>query len=230
MANFVLVHGSWGGGWEWAPIRERLEKAGHRVLAPSLTGIADRHHLATEETGLQTHIDDVARLIEWEHLNDVVLAGHSYGGMVITGVAARVPKRLRHRVYVDAFLPRCGECAWDLFPWQREAFQPLRLEDRPWLVRPVDMKTFFPELGEFSDERLTPMPLRTHTDPLPDVTVPSLAGTFIHCTREPAYFDDVAARAEGDGMRIERIDAGHMVIFTHPDNVARILLQAAGAA
>ena len=90
MANFVLVHGSWAGGWEWTGIREILESQGHRVLTPSLTGMADRHHLIGEDVGLYTHIDDIARLIEWEKLTNVVLAGHSYGGMVITGVAPKV--------------------------------------------------------------------------------------------------------------------------------------------
>ena len=146
MANFVLVHGSWAGGWEWSGVREILEEKGHRVLAPSLTGMADRHHLISEEVGLHTHIDDVARLIEWEQLDRVVLAGHSYGGMVITGVAPRVKKKLAHLVYVDAFLPRTGECAWDILTWQPEAFETLKLDDKPWQVKPVDTPTFFPEL------------------------------------------------------------------------------------
>ena len=114
MANFVLVHGSWAGGWQWADIREILESKGHRVLTPSLTGMADRHHLINEDVGLFTHVDDISRLIEWEQLENVILAGHSYGGMVITGVAAKIKERLSHLVYVDAFLPRAGECAWDL--------------------------------------------------------------------------------------------------------------------
>lgn len=229
MANFVLVHGSWAGGWEWAEIREILEARGHRVLAPSLTGMADRHHLVGEEVGLQTHIDDIARLIEWERLDDVVLAGHSYGGMVITGVAPRVRDRLAHLVYVDAFLPRAGECAWDLLPWQREGFQTLRLEDRPWLVKPVDTLTFFPELEGFDMSRLTPMTIRTHTDPLPEATT-EVPGTYIQCTREPSYFAEVAERAKGDGMKHVTVEAGHIVILTHPKEVAQILLDAAGAA
>ena len=109
MANFVLVHGSWAGGWQWTTIREMLEEKGHRVLTPTLTGMSDRHHLISEDVGLETHIDDIARLIEWERLDDVILGGHSYGGMVITGVAAKVQARLSHLVYFDAFLPRAGD-------------------------------------------------------------------------------------------------------------------------
>lgn len=224
MAVFVLVHGSWAGGWQWEAIRQILEAKGHRVLAPSLTGMADRFHLATEDTGLATHIDDITRLIEWERVEDVVLVGHSYGGMVITGAAARIPERLKHLVYVDAFFPAAGECAWDLLPWQRDAFQTLRLGDRPWLVRPVETKAFFPELGDVDDSRLTPMPIRTHEEALPALPQSDVSGTYIHCVAQPSYFDDVAKRAAGAGMVIRPIDAGHMVILTHPRDVAEILL------
>lgn len=232
MSNFVLVHGSWAGGWQWDRVRQRLEAAGHRVLTPSLTGMADRHHLAGPDVGLGTHIQDVARLIEFERLDDVVLAGHSYGGMVITGASALVPDRITRLVYVDAFLPRPGECAWDLLPWQREAFQTLRLEDRPWLVRPVDTKLFFPELpADFDVERLTPMNIRTHEEPVPEdgdwAAADELAGTYLQCTAAPAYFEDVAERARQRGFRIEPLEAGHMVIITHPVEVGDILLEAA---
>lgn len=226
MSTFVLVHGSWAGGWHWADIRARLEQAGHRVHAPSLTGMADRHHLAGEHVGLHTHIDDVARLLEWERLTDVILVGHSYGGMVITGAAARVPERIAHVVYLDAFLPRAGEAAWDLLPWQREAFQQLRLPDRPWLVRPIDAAAFFPELGEgFDDNRPTPMPIATHEQPVPDAPAPGAPpGTYIHCTAAPAYFDDVARRAADDGLAVVTLDAGHMALLTHADEVSATLL------
>ncbi len=116
MSTFLLVHGSWSGGWQWEPVRSRLEAAGHRVLAPSLSGMADRHHIATIDMGLQTHIDDIARLLRWERLTEVVLVGHSYGGMVITGAAAAAAAHIAELVYLDAFLPRAGECAWDILP------------------------------------------------------------------------------------------------------------------
>ena len=225
MAHFVLVHGSWAGGWEWAAIREILESKGHRVLTPSLTGMADRHHLISEDVGLETHIDDIARLIEWEQLDEVVLAGHSYGGMVITGVAPKVKEQLSHLVYVDAFLPRAGECAWDILTWQREAFETLKLEDKPWQVKPVDTMAFFPELEGINMDRLTPMTIRTHTDPLPDA-INDVPSTFIQCTKEPFYFGEVAERAKSDGMRHISIEAGHIVIVTHPKEIAEILLEA----
>ena len=225
MANFVLVHGSWAGGWQWAAIRESLEKEGHRVLTPSLTGMSDRHHLINENVGLQTHIDDIANLIEWEDLYNVILVGHSYGGMVITGVAAQVKDRLAHLVYVDAFLPRAGECAWDLLPWQPEIFETLRLKDKPWQVEPVDKMTYFPELESFDMDRSTPMTIRTHSDKLPSA-ITDIPGTFIECTQEPSFFGEIAVRAKSDGMRHVSIKAGHYVIITHSNEVVKILKEA----
>jgi pimeloyl-ACP methyl ester carboxylesterase len=226
MANFVLVHGSWAGGWQWTTIREALEKEGHRVLAPSLTGMADRHHLINENVGLETHIDDIARLIEWEDLDDVILVGHSYGGMVITGAAACIKDRLSHLVYIDAFLPRAGECAWDLLPWQPEVFETLRLKNKPWQVEPVDKMTYFPELESFDMERSTPMTIRTHSDLLPSATT-DIQGTYIECTQEPSFFGEIAKRAKSDGMRHVTIEAGHYVIITHSSEVVEILKEAA---
>ena len=87
MTDIVLVHGAWHGGWCWREVAERLRSAGHRVFAPTLTGLADRAHLLSRETGLETHILDIVNLLEWEELDDAVLCGHSYGGMVVTGAA-----------------------------------------------------------------------------------------------------------------------------------------------
>ena len=222
MANFVLVHGSWAGGWQWTTIREMLEEKGHRVLTPTLTGMSDRHHLISEDVGLETHIDDIARLIEWERLDDVILGGHSYGGMVITGVAAKVKARLSHLVYFDAFLPRAGECAWDLLPWQPEIFETLRLEDKPWQVKPVDTLTYFPELEGYDMDRSTPMTIRTHSDPLPEATT-EISGTYIECTQEPSFFGEIAQRAKADGMNHIQIKAGHYVILTHIEEMVQVL-------
>ena len=109
MANFVLVHGAWHGGWCWRDVRRVLEDNGHTVFTPTLTGLGERSHLLSPDIDLETHIADVINLLVWEELNDVILVGHSYGGMVITGVADRAKDRLRHIVYLDAFLPVDGE-------------------------------------------------------------------------------------------------------------------------
>jgi len=107
--NFVLVHGAWHGGWCWSRVRDQLQDRGHRVFTPTLTGLADRSHLLSIDITLDTHIADVANVIDLEDLNDVILVGHSYGGWVISGAAERVLPRLASLVYVDAAFPDDGQ-------------------------------------------------------------------------------------------------------------------------
>src|SRR5690348_13524991 len=116
MANIVLVHGGWIGGWCWQRVTPLLVAARHRVYTPTLTGLGERAHLLTQEIDLSTHIQDVVGLIECEELENVVLVGQSYAGMVITGVADRMAARLSRLVYLDAFVPQDGQCLADLVP------------------------------------------------------------------------------------------------------------------
>ncbi len=115
-ATFVLVHGAWGGSYAWTPLAERLRARGHRVFTPSLTGLGERSHLFSGAINLSTHIEDVCNTIRCEQLDRFVLAGHSYGGMVVTGVAERCAERIAALVYIDAFLPENGKCLWDYTP------------------------------------------------------------------------------------------------------------------
>jgi pimeloyl-ACP methyl ester carboxylesterase len=114
MTTFVAVHGAFLGGWVWKPLAARLESMGHVVHRPTLTGCAEREHVGGAHVNLSTHIRDVASLIEFEELSDVILIGHSYGGMVISGVAQAVTGRVRGLIYLDAFLPQHDECVLDL--------------------------------------------------------------------------------------------------------------------
>lgn len=126
MATFVLVHGGWHGGWGWRRLTPLLREAGHEVFAPTLTGLGDRAHLRRLDTGLATHVADVAAVLELDDLHDVVLVGHSYAGMVITGVVQRCGERIRELVYFDAFVPAPGQSFFDLIgPERREAYLPL---------------------------------------------------------------------------------------------------------
>ena len=113
--TFVLVHGATAGGWEWKKTGKFLTDDGHTVYRATLTGLGEREHLNSPDIDLQTHINDVVNLILFEDLHDVVLTGHSYGGMVITGVMDRIPERLRHVVFLDAAVPDDGMSIWDLF-------------------------------------------------------------------------------------------------------------------
>lgn len=114
-STFVLVHGATAGGWEWKSTGKFLTDDGHTVYRATLTGLGEREHLNSPDIDLQTHIQDVVNLILYEDLRDVVLTGHSYGGMVVTGVMDRIPDRIRHVVFLDAAVPDDGMALWDLF-------------------------------------------------------------------------------------------------------------------
>ena len=154
MADIVLVPGSWHGGWYFSPIVPALRDAGHNVFPVTPTGVGDRRHLTSGAINLDTHIQDVVNTFEIEGIDDAVLVGHSYGGMVITGVSSRLPGRIRSLVYLDALLPQDGQSAWDLI------IEPVR---RKYLATTEDGLTHIPppELGK----RVTPHPLATYFQP-----------------------------------------------------------------
>jgi len=110
----LIVHGSTGGGWDWKNVARLLTDRGHVVYRPTLTGLGEKCHLSSPDIGLNTHIDDIANVILFEDLHDAVLVGHSYAGMVITGVLDRLPERIKHVVFLDAFVPENGESFMDV--------------------------------------------------------------------------------------------------------------------
>ena len=110
--TFVLVHGTWHGGWVWRQVAERLQRQGHRVLTPTATGCGERAHLIRPETNLTTHVQDICATIEMEDAEDVILVGHSFGGLTITGVADRLGRRISQLVFFDAFIPTRTRPAW----------------------------------------------------------------------------------------------------------------------
>lgn len=112
--TIVIVHGAWGGAWAFRKVDAELRDKGYNVYRPQLTGLGERVHLARPDIGLSTHIEDVVNMIRFEDLHDIILVGHSYGGMVITGVADRVPDRIKRLIYVDAFAPNDGESAFSI--------------------------------------------------------------------------------------------------------------------
>jgi pimeloyl-ACP methyl ester carboxylesterase len=138
MATFVIVHGAWSGGHAWRWVRPLLRSAGHEVFTPALTGLGERSHLASAQVDLETHVRDVVAVLEYEDLREVVLVGHSYGGMVISGVADRVPERLVQLVYLDAEVPMDGQSELDLLPPQERAGyeEAARSKGQGWQIPP----------------------------------------------------------------------------------------------
>lgn len=125
MSSFVLVHGGWHGGWTFSEIGRILGTHGHEVFAPTLTGNGERSHLRSSTVNLDTHISDIENLIRWQGVDKVILCGHSYGGMVITGVAERIPERIAALVYIDAYIPSDGDSCWSL---TTDAFRSIFIE------------------------------------------------------------------------------------------------------
>ncbi|MGH7860970.1 MAG: alpha/beta fold hydrolase, partial [Candidatus Dormibacteraceae bacterium] len=143
MATFVIVHGAWGGAWSWNRfIVPLLREAGHDARAVTRTGLGERSHLASPDVDLDTHVQDVVNVLFYEDLREVVLVGHSYGGMVITGVADRCPERLSRLVYLDAAVPSDGMSISDQFGPERrqELIDRARREGDGWLLPPGPMQ------------------------------------------------------------------------------------------
>jgi pimeloyl-ACP methyl ester carboxylesterase len=234
MATFLLVHGSHGGGWIWQKVTPRLRAAGHEVYAPTLTGVSDRSHLFDCGVNLTTHITDVVSLLAYEDLSDVILVGNSYAGMVITGVAAKVPERLKRLVYLDAYVPEDGQSEVDLWPAEMRAAiladeaasKGLRQPPPPALFGVTD-----PVLAEWVKVRWTPHPLATYTEPVPrgNARSAALPRVFIHCTEGPTMstplFAPFAAKARANGWEVRELATGHVAMLTAPQEVSDMLLE-----
>lgn len=231
-APIVLIHGGWRGGWCWRRVVDRLAAAGHPVWAPSLTGLGDRAHLLGPAVGLNTHVQDVARLIEWEHLDGLVLCGHSYGGMVTTGVIERHAPRIRAAVYLDAFVPSAGRSLFDhIPPAMRERF--LAAAAGGDAVPPPPAEAFLvpPEDRAWVDALCTPQPLRSFIEALPATGALDYVPRRIY-VRASVYdspaFRPFAERAAADpAWRLVEMAGGHDLMIDAPDAVADILRAAA---
>ncbi len=230
--TFVLVHGAWHGGWCWKRVRHALTAAGAAVLTPTLTGLGERAHLASPDVGLATHVQDVVNVLECEELAEVVLVGHSYAGVVVTAVADRMQDRIARLVYLDAVVPRNGECLLDRVPpdFRRHIDALVRDQGGGWLVPPLSAE----RLGLVADEdidwvmpKLVPHPYRTFREPVtlsppPGGTAPR---TYINCigTRPRGG----ARTPQADGIDdYHELATGHDAMVTAPDDVARLLLRA----
>lgn len=236
MATFVLVHGSNGGGWVWKRLTPLLRARGHEVYAPTLTGLSDRSHLLQCEVNLTTHITDVANLLFYEDLSDVVLVGNSYAGMVITGVAAKVPERLKLVVYLDAYVPSDGQSEFDLLPAETRAAREADAVARGGLLPPPPPAIFGvtdPALAEWTRARNTLHPVATYAEPVPagDTRSASIPRAFIHCIGNPAGTPDLfassARKAQAHGWPVYELVAGHLAMLTAPRELAELLVEIA---
>jgi pimeloyl-ACP methyl ester carboxylesterase len=233
MTCFVLVHGAWRGSFGFRHVRRGLQQAGHEVFTPSLTGIGERAHLSSPQVTFGTHVHDVVNQILYEDLRDVVLLGYSYGGAVVTACLDHVHDRVRHLVYLDAFVPADGESIADLVGLPAMPIELGQAHAIPPLPREFDD----PEEAAFQEARSVPHPVATAFEkvrlhkPLEDF---AFTRTFIKAMGTDASefgesaFASAAARARGsDRWHYHEIDTNHMVLANRPQELVALLLAAA---
>ena len=235
MATFVLVHGAWHGGWCWRKLEPVLRAAGHQVVAPTLTGLGDRVHLASPAVNLTTHIQDVVNTLVFANLWQVILVGHGYGGMVISGVAGQLADQLGHLVYLDAAVPEPEQAFVDLLgpgvlpPLQQLADQAGDGWRLPWMGGMFGVTDH--EDVEWMEERLTAQPLATYTEPVtywPALDQLALRRTFIRTASPDPMLDATAARlASNAAWRCLTLDASHDAMIGAPAALAQLLMELA---
>jgi pimeloyl-ACP methyl ester carboxylesterase len=242
MSVFVIVHGGFGGGWEWTPVAQLLRGRGHVVFTPTLTGMGERSHLGPR-VGLGTHIDDVVAVLEFEELHNVVLCGASYGGMVVTGAADRVPERIALLVYIDALVPVNGQSCLDLLPEGFGAVVRAAADEHGhgWVAIP---DAVLPPEGLIEDDiraryvaRLRDQPVATFTEPFHLTnTAAHVRRAFIRCTGHELDvggddpIEPMAARARAEGWPYLELSAPHDPHLFDPTSTAAVLNELAAAA
>ncbi len=224
MATYVLCHGAWAGGWQWREVANWLRAAGHEVYTPTFTGLGERVHLAQPEIDLETHIQDVLGVLQFEDLHQVILLGYSYSGLVITAVADRVPERLKHLVYLDAFVPEGGQSLGDILGSEITAEIKAAAEayGEGWRV---------PHNPPDAPHRVD-QPLKSLLQP---VVVKNTAGahiphTFIYCAEGEreigplhGFIAQAAQKARAAGWQYHELQTGHLPMETVPEDLADLL-------
>jgi pimeloyl-ACP methyl ester carboxylesterase len=242
MATFVLIHGASVGGWCWTSVTPLLWKAGHVVYAPTLTGLGHRSHLANPSIDLETHIEDVVQVLEFEDLRDVILVGWSYGGMPITGAADQMLERISRLVYLDADVPRDGEISSTSPDRMAERERYARESGDGWrayglppdVIASILRETMPAELVDWTVNRLIPQPLKCWTQPirLSNPALTEIPHVFIRCLHGYDENDLDAVRSnhrmatEPCWTRID-IEADHFAPLSKPQLVAETLIQVA---
>ncbi len=234
MTTYVLVHGGWGGGWYWVRTARLLRAAGHDVFTPTLTGLGERRHLLSPDVGLETHVQDILQVLRHEQLSEVVLVGHSYGGMVISGVADAAAERVRTLVYLDAALPASGECMLDfVLPARRARFiEGARSHGEGWKVPPVaavDWGITEPRDQQWLDSLSGFHPLKSFTDRIAllgkHLTVEEKL-FILAANYNPSPFQQFAERTRADPAWTNyELPSFHFAMVQLPDETAALLLR-----
>jgi pimeloyl-ACP methyl ester carboxylesterase len=235
MATFVVAHGAWSAGWAWKKMRPLMRAAGHELWTPTYTGLGERAHLGHADVSLDTHIQDVVAVLETEDLNDVILIGHSYGGMVATGVADRARARIRHLVYLDAFAPRDGQAVFDLVPPDIAAKMRAGAAASPSGFgipsNPMPSDTA-PEDVAWASTRRLPQPVKAFSTKLRLSAEPTMPRTYIYAKKAGIgdTFRQFAERAKHEKWRhCFEIESSHNPHITTPQALLALLTEIANS-
>jgi len=229
LSTFLVAHGAWSAGWAWKKMHPLMQAAGHRLITPTYTGIGERSHLAHPDIDLETHIADMLAVIRYEDLRDVILIGHSYGGMVATGVADRAREAITQLLYLDAHLPGDGQSTFDLMsPERAESMrEAARVHGEGWRLPSNAIPPDTSEADQaWAGPRRVPQPVKTFETRLPLRNGPlTLPRHYVYCTRigpgdpfRPSY-----ERAQRGGFRTYEMDASHSPHITAPDALMALL-------
>jgi len=231
MATVVLAHGAWSAAWAWKKMRPLFRAAGHEFFSPTYTGLGERAHLARPEIDLSTHVQDVAAVLELEDLKDVTLLGHSYGGMVATGVADKAPGRIARVVYIDAFAPKDGQSLFDLLGPKGEAHMRAGAakDGDGWKLplNPMPPDTS-PEDAAWAVPKRRPQPIRTFEEKIRLTSAGFPPRHYIYAKKNGPgdVFRQFAERARSEpGWKYWEIDASHNPHITCPDVLMALLTE-----
>jgi len=233
MATFVVAHGAWSAAWAWKKMRPLMREAGHELWTPTYTGLGERAHLGHADVSLDTHIQDVVAVLEAEDLTDVHLIGHSYGGMVATGVADRARDRIAHLIYLDAFAPMNGQGVFDLVPpdiaLKMEAGAKASASGYGIPSNPMPSDTS-PEDQAWAGPRRLPQPVKAFSTKLTLSAEPSAPRTYIYARKAGIgdNFRKFYDRAKREGWNTYQIESSHNPHITNPQALLAILNEIAG--
>lgn len=233
MSKFVLVHGAWQGGYVYARVARLLRDAGHDVYTPTLTGLGDRSHLAHLAINLDTHIQDIVNVFKHEDISDAILCGHSYGGMVITGVADKISERIRSLIYIDAFAPADGQSLNDITGPETTLAVLDQARANGGMVPPIPAAAFNVNEADapWLDAMSVPQPLATFVqgvqrgvDSLP---VTNRRFVFAAANGGDWFVSTYQRLKDHPEWQVHDIACGHNIMLDRPQELTELLLQAA---
>lgn len=235
MTTFVLVHGAFQGAWVYARLARLLRDEGHEVYTPTLTGQGERSHLADRTINLDTHVQDIVNVIKYENISDAILCGHSYGGMVITGVANQIPERIRSLVYIDAYVPADGESLTDIQGPEMAAAYVAQARETGGMIPPIQASVFNVNEADVAwvDSLSLPQPLGTFVQAVRGgVDAPALSAinrSFIFAGANGGdWFVPTHLRLrDHPDWRVHEVDCGHNIMLDRPGELASLLLEGA---